>query len=243
MTAASSFNPNAPGASAKGAKSSAISANSEGRSELEFVIRWCFAEFDGAFAPADLVQRGVYERRFVAFEEGMRDVDILVDHHLRGHVAARNELIDRRAQYRAQDGIHPAQLPIRRQALRDGAVDFVLVMRHAAHEIAKEFQIRFAECAQFIATETMLDEFLDHFLGIEAGQFHLINGLHRRQTCGAARLMCVAHRWTPSLFRVSISAMQARAASPPLSLPSCAARTSACSSFSTVRMPLPMQSP
>src|SRR5215470_1504558 len=82
-----------------------------------------------------------------------------------------------------------------------------------------------------------------------SGDVHLIERLHRRQPRGTAAVRlaawvgcALAHRVFVGdarrrLTRTIVSA--ARAASPPLSPSSIRARTQACASVSTVRMPLP----
>src|ERR1041385_8264852 len=100
MIAASSVSPKAPGAVASGANSRAISSNSPGRpeSELEFAIGRSFAEFRGAFSMRRAIEQRVDEGRLLVAEEGMRDVDIFVDHHLGRHVGPRHQLEGRGTQ-------------------------------------------------------------------------------------------------------------------------------------------------
>src|SRR5690349_4430342 len=122
-------------------------------------------------------------------------------------------------------------------------------MRHAADDVAKKALIRLAHLA--VGPEAMLDEFIGDRLGVCAGEFHLIDRLDRGKPRGMARDVLrtafsrarSGHRLAPSLARTFIKARQARAASPPLSPSPRAARTSACFSFSTVRMPLPIARP
>src|SRR6185295_13295933 len=99
--------------------------------------------------------------------------------------------------------------------------------------------------------KAMLDELAGDRIGVDPCQFHLVDRLHRGQSRGTTRVVRArktrkgrdAHRCTPSRFRVLISARQARAASPPLSPSSTAARMSACLSFSTVKIPFPIHKP
>src|SRR3569832_2467506 len=211
--------------------------------KLQFIIRRHFAELHRAFAAGEFVEGGVDEAWFVAGEERVADVDIFVDHHLARHVLQRDQFERSRAQDRAQDGIDTRQPPVRAQDPGDAGIDLFLVLRHAAHEACEELGIGFAGGAGLrLAAEAVFDEFAHDLLGVDARQLHLIERLHGGKPRRAARL-AVAHRLMPNRARASTSARQARAATPPLSPPSRAARISAWPSFSTVRMPLPIQRP
>src|ERR1051326_5505104 len=248
--ATSSSNPNAPSLFASGANSFAISANSpkrRGGSELELVIGRGFAEFCRALAVREPVQHGIDEAGFIAFEKIARQLDIFVDHDLCRHVAARHQFVTARPQQSPQNGVDPRQRPSRGERARYAAVDFNLMLQHAMHDVGKERLImlnRFAGVG--VRPEAMLNEFVDHFVRRIARHLQLIERLQCRQPRCAACLMRSgafrAHRCA-NFDLSAISARQAREASPPLPPFSARARTKACSSSSTVRMPLPMASP
>src|SRR3954464_397667 len=92
-----------------------------------------------------------------------------------------------------------------------------------------------------IFAEAVLNELFDDFVRCVARHLELIERLQSCQPRRASRLMRAdavsAHRFAKLDLSV-ISAKQARTASPPLPPFSARARTKACSSSSTVRMPL-----
>src|SRR5580692_7724460 len=97
MVAASSVNPNAPGAEwESGAKSCAISSNSPGLSELELVIGRRLSEFHRALAMRQLVEHRIDEGGFVGVRKRVRHVEIFVDHHFRRNVLLRDQLVSGR---------------------------------------------------------------------------------------------------------------------------------------------------
>src|SRR4051812_25381275 len=92
----------------------------------------------------------------------------------------------------------------------------------------------------------MLGELLDDGFRMRPALLPLIERLHRGEPGRATFHGLVAlgfgvHATSPSLRRMAISASTASAAPPPLSFSVMRARVQAWSSFSTVRMPLPMQ--
>ena len=111
-----------------------MSSNSSGRGglEFEFVIRRRFAEFRGALAVCDPVEKTIYERRVIALEESMRDIEILVDDDLCRHVPAGNQFIDARAQNRAKDRVNSLQFPAFGETGGNGTIDFAHIAKALA---------------------------------------------------------------------------------------------------------------
>src|SRR5438874_2019916 len=191
MIVASSLRPTARGDVASGATSSEMSSKSSDRGglEFEFVIRRRFAEFRGALAVCDPVEKTIYERRVIALEESMRDIEILVDDDLCRHVPAGNQFIDARAQNRAKDRVNSLQFPAFGETGGNCAVDFNLMVWNAAHDIGKEFSIRLAGGRSVACFKTMLAEFLGYCLSIASGQLHLVDRLDGRKAGRAPRIV------------------------------------------------------
>src|ERR1051326_7319184 len=150
-------------------------------SEPELVIGWLFAEFGRAFPVRHAVEQSIHKGRLFAAEEDVRDVEIFIDHDLCRHVRARHQFVNSGTKNRAQDRVDALQLPVFGQVLRNGAIDFHLMMRHTAHEIGEELRIRLAG-AGFGLAKAMVAELLCHGFRIGARQFHLVDRLHRGQT-------------------------------------------------------------
>src|SRR5581483_9701925 len=124
------------------------------------------------------------------------------------------------------------------------------MLGRAVHEIAEEAQVGRGQIdAIDILADAMLGELADDRDCGRAALLPLIECLHRGETCRAAlhrrlaRLLgrCLAQFVSPNLRRMATIDSTASAAPPPLSFSAMRARVQACSSFSTVRMPLPIQ--
>ena len=149
----------------------------------------------------------------------------------------------------------PRQRPVLGQRLADDRIDGLLVLDDAGEDGAEPLRVGLAieRAVDFLAEPEGLvfGGDLEH---AAAGDVHLVERLHGRQPGGAA-LVGLPHRaagrppgWPDMTIRLrgarasAIMVRAARAAKPPLSPSVRRARTQACSSFSVVRMPLPIAS-
>src|SRR5690606_8121968 len=154
----------------------------------------------------------------------------------------------------AQRGIETRQRPVFRQRLVDHRIELQLFINDPRDDCTEPLRIgiEILRTVHFLA-EAESFVFGNHFQDARPGYIHLVERLHGGKTGDAA---LVGHArgigsraasgrrthndQTPNFLRRSIMVSAVRAAKPPLSLSSRRARTHACSSFSTVRMPLPM---
>src|SRR5690242_16731074 len=135
MTAASSVRPNAPGApSVRGRNRVLMSSNSSltARSRL---VRETLAR---ANVPGDGVQGAVDESGLGRVEEGLGQLDILVDHHLCRYVRTVHQLEGARAEDGANRGVQALELPALRQPAHDRLVDGRLLRHDAPDDLAEE---------------------------------------------------------------------------------------------------------
>src|SRR5690606_19357 len=129
-------------------------------------------------------------------------------------------------------------------------IDHLLVLDNARQDGAKPLWIGLTVvlAVEFLAQPECL-VFGRRLQHAAAGQIHLVQ---RLDGCEAGRtplvgnapfrlaLAGIGQGHAPSFFRSAIMVRAARAANPPLSPSLLRARAQACSSFSTVRMPLPI---
>src|SRR5579859_416842 len=167
MTAASSPRPSARGSPRVSGASRAIQANSSGESVIA----------------RDGIEDAVDEARFRAAEEGLGDLQVLVDRHLARNVLAEAQFEHRAAQDGADGGVEALQPPVGRQALADGGVDLALGRHDAAGEVGEEWLVSPRErFALEIGIEAVVAKLPDHRLHAGARGLHLVEGLHRRET-------------------------------------------------------------
>src|SRR5690606_25320491 len=109
-TAASSVRPRAPGwLAASGARYRAMSSNSPGR---RVVATRPEPGFLGPHHVRDPIEHTIYERCFAGREEVGGHIDIFLDDHARGHVAARQQLIGSGPEDRPQDHLDPREITL-----------------------------------------------------------------------------------------------------------------------------------
>src|SRR2546430_1514905 len=106
------------------------------------------------------------------------------------------------------------------------------MLKHAMHDVREKFLIM-GPALLGARSKTVLDELFDHVAGRVAGHLELIKCLQCGETRGAALFVSGPHGCGAKRDFNCISAMQARAAPPPLSIFSGPARRNACSSSST----------
>src|SRR5512144_1725154 len=98
-------------------------------------------EFLRPFLMAELVEDSVDHLRLLAFEEGMREIDIFGDDDARRHVPAHQHLVGAGAQDGAQDRIDAVEPPAFSEVTIDQGIDAALLAHHALDDVAEELRL------------------------------------------------------------------------------------------------------
>ena len=127
----------------------------------------------------------------------MRDVHVFVDDDAHRRAIGEPEFGGTAAQGGAQHRVQPRHRPIGHQGGGDHLINCGLLGGDGADDTAEQRHIGIRHPAigvavlVFVATEAVMDEFLDHALGIQAGGFRLEQRLHRGEAGGGARALAV----------------------------------------------------
>src|SRR5262249_46643204 len=201
------------------------------------------------------IEHRVDHAGLLALDERIGDADIFGDDDAGRDIGPLVELVGARAQHRAHDRLDALERPSGGERLVDQRIEPTLLRRTAADDLAEERGLgRKVLLALDLAAEPVALELGQDIVEALARNIHLVERLHGREPRGAASVglfRCGRHRAPRGLAFTSerlsrTSASAALAAAAPLSCPPWAAGRApapACSSLSTLRMPVPPGTP